>query len=306
MKKYIFVIITLVFFNFTFGQNTLLKGKITDKETNTSLPFVTIEIKNLKTGTTSNENGVFKIEVNSQNKNRDTIEFSYLGYKKVKFSIEDILNLNDKLILMESTPMILNEVLIIPKKYKTIRLGIFDKKPQSKQITNLYNNKIGNYIENKKHKVGRVKSVSFYIDQEGHFETPFRIRIYDLNKERNCPGNDILNQNVVISANKAGWINIDMTKYNIPFPQEGLFVMMEWINSGDKYFYEKEMIKKNESGEPTKEIRKFYGQTIGSVIKKSTMITWGIALGNDWIPYKLYAKGYINAMINAEIIYSVD
>jgi hypothetical protein len=85
-----------------------------------------------------------------------------------------------------------------------------------------------------------------------------------------------------------------------------MFVIMEWINSGDKYFYEKEMPKKNENGETVKVFRKFYGQVIGSVLRQPEMITWGLTLGNDWIPYKPYSKGYINAMIRTEIAYPID
>ncbi len=194
----------------------------------------------------------------------------------------------------------------MPKKYKTIELGIFDKKPESKQVTNVYNNRIGNYIANKKQQIGWIKSVSFYIDAEGHPETPFRVRIYDLNKEKNCPGNDILNENLIVSAKESGWFTIDLTNYNIQIPIEGIFVIMEWINSGDKYFYEKEMPKKNENGETVKVYRKFYGQVIGSVLRQPEMITWGLTLGNDWIPYKQYYKGYINAMIRTEIAYPID
>jgi hypothetical protein len=66
------------------------------------------------------------------------------------------------------------------------------------------------------------------------------------------------------------------------------------------------MPKKSENGETAKVVRKFYGQAIGTVQRQPEMITWGLTLGNEWIPYKLYYKGYINAMIRTEIAYPID
>ena len=306
MKKYFVLIIILISVVYSFGQSSLLKGKLIDVETKEPLPYATIEIYSLRTGTIANNSGIFELSVNSQNQNIDTVEFSYLGYAKRKYSVAEFLSSENKIISLKSSNISLGEVVVMPKKHKIVELGIFDKKPESKQITNVFNNRIGNYIANKKQQIGWIKSVSFYIVAEGHPETPFRVRIYDLNKEKNCPGNDILNENLIVSAKESGWFTIDLTNYNIQFPIEGMFIMMEWINSGDKYFYETEMPKKGKNGETVKEVRKFYGQVIGSVLRQPKMITWGSTLGNEWIPYKLFYKGYINAMIRTEIAYQID
>jgi hypothetical protein len=306
MKKQLLLLFLLASAGFSFGQTILLKGRIMDAETNEPLEYATIEIHSLLTGTIANEHGVFELPADSQNHNLDTLEFSYLGYAKSKIPIADFLNSNDKIIFLKPSHVSLGEVVVMPKKYKTVVLGIKDNKPESKQISNIFNSKIGNYIANEKNMIGWIKSVSFYMDAEGHPETPFRVRIYDLNKEKNCPGNDILNENLIVSAGKSGWFTVDLTKYNLQFPLDGMFVMMEWINSGDQYFYEKEMPTKNDKGETVKVVRKFYGQIIGSILMQPKMITWGLALGNDWIPYKPYYKGYINAMIRAGIAYPID
>jgi hypothetical protein len=306
MKNYFIVLMILLSYNYSVCQTVQLHGRIVDEKTNSTLPFATIEIFSLKTGTCADKDGIFSLSVNSTHIDLDTIEFSCLGYEKRKISISDLIKEGNKTVSIKERPFILDEVIVIPKKFKTVKIGITDIKPQSKQITNLYNNKIGNFIENKGIKMGWINSVSFYIDKEGHPETPFRVRIYDVNKGINCPGNDILDKNLIVSARSSGWFTVDLKKYNIPFPADGIFVMMEWVNSGDGYFYDKEIIRRGDKGEQLKETRKFYGQAIGSVLKQPGMITWGVTLGNEWIPYKLYYKGYINAMINAEIAYPLD
>ena len=132
------------------------------------------------------------------------------------------------------------------------------------------------------------------------------MRIFSVNQGKNCPGKDVLNENLIVSAQHPGWLTVDLTNYHLQFPVDGIFVVMEWINAGDNYFYEKEMIRRGEKGETTKKMRKFYGQVIGSVLKQPKMCTWGIALGNEWTPYTPFYKGYINAMIHAEIAYTVE
>jgi hypothetical protein len=64
------------------------------------------------------------------------------------------------------------------------------------------------------------------------------------------------------------------------------------------------MNRRNAKGEPETYTGTFYGQSIGTVIKQPKMVTWGLTLGGDWIPYDMYYKGYPNLMINAEVIYA--
>jgi len=171
---------------------------------------------------------------------------------------------------------------------------------------NIFGANKGNFIENKQKKKGWIKSVSYYIHTDGNPTTPFRVRVYDID-ENKLPGKDILNKNVVVSASKPGWFAVDLSEYNIPFPSEGVFVMMEWINSGDKYYFEKDVTVKGKNGQTEIVKKKYYGQSLGTVSKKGGVVLWGNNLGNEWIPYDFNYKGqYPNAMINSEIIYEKD
>ena len=70
------------------------------------------------------------------------------------------------------------------------------------------------------------------------------------------PSEDLLKQNVVVNDHRANhYFDIDLSKYNIPFGKNGLFIAMEWLNLNDKkYLYEVNYPK-------NKKI--FYGQQIG-------------------------------------------
>jgi hypothetical protein len=306
MRIIIGIIAVLIFAHHSFSQSNEFNGRLEDLQTHQPLPYATVQLFSQKTGTIANVHGEFKLVIRYSNAEIDSLEFSCLGYFKCKISVGDFIKMPDKIISMKEVHYLLSDVVVVPKKYKTITLGITDNKPESKQISNIFNSKIGNFIKNKKNQTGWIRSVSFYLDKEGHPETPFRVRIFFVNKEKNCPGEDILNENLIVSAPKPGWLTVDLTNYHLQFPPEGAFVAMEWINAGDNYFYERETTKKEENGAISKEMRKFYGQAIGSILKQPEMLTWGNRLGNEWIPFTPFYKGYINAMIHAEIAYPVE
>jgi hypothetical protein len=305
MKRIVILIINLTLLKICFTQGTLLIGEIKDSKTGEYLPYATIEIFNLKTGTITDNDGKFSLHITPNNVNRDTICFSYVGYETTKMSIDDFIQSNG-IIELNDKPVFLGEIKVIPKKYSTIIAGIEDKEPLSQQYANLFGANKGNFIENERKKTGWIKSVSYYIHSDGYPTTPFRVRVYDI-EENMKPGKDILNQNVVVSASGAGWFTVDLSKYNIPFPSEGAFVMMEWINSGDKYYFEKDAHVNGKNGQPEIVKKKYYGQSLGIVSKKGGVVLWGNNLGNEWIPYNFNYKGkYPNAMINVEIIYEKD
>ena len=64
-----------------------ISGKILDASTQQALAFAAIYTTDLTNGTTSNESGLFTLNVN--NSLSDSIEFSYLGYKKIRLSVEE-------------------------------------------------------------------------------------------------------------------------------------------------------------------------------------------------------------------------
>jgi hypothetical protein len=244
------------------------------------------------------------LEIVSNHPKSDTIEFSYLGYKKAKISVNDFMDSNGPTIFLKEKPMEIGEVKVVPKKYTTTIVGIKEKKPWGLQYANIFSGNKGNFLENKKKETGWIKSVSYYLHEDGYPNAPFRVRIYEVDK-KNKPGKDLLKENLVVSAKKSGWFTIDVSDYNIAFPKEGVFVMMEWINSGEKFYFEKKIPIKGKNGEPDKiEKRKYYGQSLGTVREKGGVVLWGNNPGNDWIPYDFSYKGTnVNAMINAEIAY---
>ncbi|HAT63296.1 MAG TPA: TonB-dependent receptor, partial [Flavobacteriaceae bacterium] len=82
MKK-LFTILVLVFTASTFAQETgTLVGKLTDKEySNEPLPFANIIIKGTTTGTTSDIDGLYRLE--NLKVGTYTVSYSFVGYETV-------------------------------------------------------------------------------------------------------------------------------------------------------------------------------------------------------------------------------
>jgi hypothetical protein len=267
MKRFIFLLFNLNIIIVCTGQEINLKGRIEDSKTGQPLSYATIEILSLK----------------------------YMP-------VQDFMH-SGKVIVLDEMPVMLGEINITPGKYSTQILGVRDSKPSGMQYANVFGANKGNFMKNDRKKPGWIKSVSYYVHPDGNPLTPFRVRIYGVDENRK-PGKDILNRSIIVSANGPGWVKADLSEYHVPFPEKGVFIAMEWINSGDDFYFEKEVAVKGKDGKLETVKRKYYGQSLGTVWQKGEAIMWGSTLGNDWIPYDFNNKGKsMHAMIHAEIIY---
>ncbi|WP_341215101.1 SusC/RagA family TonB-linked outer membrane protein [uncultured Wocania sp.] len=101
---------SLLFFLFfvpilMFGQNKLT-GTVTEQSTSIPLPGVNVVIKNTTTGTATDFDGNYQIEVN----NGDVIVFSYVGYQTIEISYTGQTSLN---VQLNEDAAQLNEIVII-------------------------------------------------------------------------------------------------------------------------------------------------------------------------------------------------
>jgi len=79
MKYPILVIFTLFSF-YLKGQNTIVRGTVTDAQTNQTLPFVSVSFPGTPIGTTCDKNGKYVI---TTGKTYTQLKFSYVGYQTV-------------------------------------------------------------------------------------------------------------------------------------------------------------------------------------------------------------------------------
>lgn len=113
-KDFLLTICLLFIVGTTFGQNTVIKGVVSDSVSGEKLAYVSLIIKGTTTGTMTNEDGTFSLSATTS---KDTLEVSYLGYdtKLVKINRGKENHLNIKL---RQSEVSLEEVTIRPKKEK--------------------------------------------------------------------------------------------------------------------------------------------------------------------------------------------
>jgi CarboxypepD_reg-like domain len=88
------------------GQAQYVKAIICDSASKVGLPSASIKLKNSKIGTSTNEDGDFRIKPNSPN---SLLQISYIGYKTVEIEAR---NVRDTIFLAEDN--LLSEIVIMP------------------------------------------------------------------------------------------------------------------------------------------------------------------------------------------------
>ena len=220
----------------SWAQENRITGRIIDGKTKDPVPFASIGLREEGTGALTNEYGFFQL-AGLEKTNSDSLIVMTLGYERTAVFIKRGAT-EDLIIELKKRVVELSEVKVQGGKVKNLGLGAKSNNPGEGMIQGLPGSQYAFFIKNdKQKKLGNVRTVSFFIGENGFPREPFRVRIYKADGNYNAPNTDLLTENVVVSASRGGeWYTIDLTSYNIPAPTEGFFVAMEWIVGGDKFY----------------------------------------------------------------------
>jgi len=220
---------TLLFLFYTFSLSAQISGTIVN-EKDEPIPYVNIWVQNENIGTTSDEKGIFKINTNSEK----ILVFSSVGFEIKKTSIQD----NEKVILKEAIYN-LDEVAVTKRKQdKEIEIGGAEKihhKQHSGDKPWIYG-KLFEYDSIYK-ATPYLKKIVFFSDSEKK-DAKLKIRIFEL--RNSIPTNDILDEDLIVTVKRGMRKNeIDISKYNLRFPKNGIVIGLEWmIIEENKYAFE--------------------------------------------------------------------
>lgn len=291
-----------VLFTFTFclllpalsiAQETRLSGRIIDKKTKEPIPFSSIGLKDEQSGALTNEIGIFQMSGPTKNA-QDSLIVLALGYERKAVLVKRGASQADMVIEVSKRVYELAEVKVQASKVKDLKLGARSNTPGDGMIQGMPGSQYAFFVKNEKgKKLGNVRSVSFYIGEHGFPREPFRVRIYAPDGNYSSPNSDLLTENVVVSAPGGGqWFTVDLTQYNIVAPDEGFYVAMEWIVSGDKFY----TTNFDDNYTP-------YGQIMRPTFEFKESRTWSYTLGKGWTLMTMSGAGGLryNAMIKAEV-----
>ena len=270
-----------------------IKGTIVDQDTKEPLPFTSIGLKSENIGALSNEHGQFAVPAPTKN-DSDSLIIVALGYARRAVLVKKGVALVDLTIAVPKRAVALSNVVVKGGKIKNLGLGAKSDNPGEGMIQGLPGSQYAFFVKNEKNKrLGNVRTVSFYIGENGFPREPFRVRLYKADGNYNSPNTDLLTENVVVSAPQGGqWYTVDLTPYNIMAPEEGFFVAMEWVVSGDKFFATNFM----DDYTP-------YGQIMRPTFEFKESRTWNYSMGKGWTLITAANSSGLryNAMIKAEV-----
>ena len=212
------------------GQGTLVEKTLLAAKDSSPVAFANVFIKNSTVGTYSNEQGVFTLECDDD----DTIIISSIGFEKATCSCDE---LNETILLKESST-VLNEVVVTSATSgeKMQKLGYLNEKRAG---TYIGPKAAALYVENDQQVDANISKVYFHLSKvKWVYEKPkpkfhkllVRLKLYEKDPATGKPTDNILDQNIIgeVLENQKK-ITFDIDALNIRFPQNGIFVGIEFI-----------------------------------------------------------------------------
>lgn len=221
----LFFIACFAYFNQTSAQSITVSGKVKDKTSGNTIPFVNIGFMGTQTGTISDSAGNFKLSIPEKHK-EDSVTFLAVGYKARKFSVAELNSQNSSAIFLDKKIYEVKEVEIQSTKSVLKYLGF--QKGKTKACSGQDYAMISSYFKTENPgKPYYIKSVKFFgIGWKGNPQ--LRIRIQKKDSIYFIPGEDIVNENIIVyPIINSGWVEFDLSKYNILIEDEGFFVTFE-------------------------------------------------------------------------------
>lgn len=219
-------------------------GIVLNKENNKPLPYVNIGILNKETGTVSDTDGKFTLNLKKEF-GSDTMRISSIGYKPVEILVKDlILRKQPVSIHLEEQISELDEVVITAKAFKKKTLG---NKTESKFMSTGFSYdqlgaEMGIKINVRKNPTF-VDAFNFNISYNRlSAKAIFRVNFYSV--ENNKPKENILSEGILvpIEPKQVGKITVDLKPYDIVLKND-VIVTLEWVdtdgenNKGEAIFF---------------------------------------------------------------------
>lgn len=286
-------LLILLLSTYCIGQN-IIKGKVVD-ENDIPIEFASVYIKGKPIGTNTNEQGIFTLKISSDNNlemTSDSLIISHIKFKSTILSLENIKK-SEKFILKLVTIHELDTVLVlgITAKESGI-LGTTQKKTDQFFRNNLYESyQIATFISNNLKKEGFINEIQIYIGSLGNRSYPFRIKLFKIDSTCTCPGELLLNENIIVKKIHKGWNKVNLSNFYLDIPKNGFFIAYEWLY--DKIEKRNESIFEN-------------SHSIGIAKDKELLVTYEKIGDSKWTELKFLSAQKFKPMFRAKVIYYTD
>ncbi len=235
------ILILLSISNFGYSQGKTISGVVHNFENNEPLAYVNIGIANKTVGTVSSKNGLFKLSLNDKVTSKDTVLFSFIGFRTERYLVSELYDLNTILLQPENTA--LDEVVLSWKKIK-LKPKKIGRSSKGLGLTHAnfysyYEKDVDDRLSKErgmKFKMKRnchIKDLNFNITGNDFKSLKFRVNFY--NVKNGLPKDLIVQENIVfeIKDNFSGWFKVDLEPYEINFREAvgEVAVTIQWLES---------------------------------------------------------------------------
>lgn len=245
--------------------NAQITGEVLNLHLKEKIAYVNIWVENQNFGTTTDENGIFKLRDLADS---SKLVFSAIGYESKTFGVKDL----QKQIFLKPISFELATVTVNPPKFKKkIRTGKIDKK-----VTGL------NFISKEQPwRIGKIFPYNSIYDNKpflkeieiftsAHADRTMQIHVLELGTEA-IENWQILESDILIKVEKGRKITkIDLKPYQIKMPKSGVMIVVEWLLIDEnRYEFEykniEDVLQRNGF---------FYEPSINTVPKSTNENTW--------------------------------
>lgn len=178
------------------------------------IPYCSIGIKDSKTGTITDGNGNYKLEIPDEVKNKEII-FAAAGYSDRNISADDLKTNSN--IVMDYKVTTIEAVVMGAKKLKEKTIG--QKSRPFLTFSKMFDQNVptieqGNIFA--VYQKTRPVSYNFYIIPSSKFEQiTMKLNIYSV--KNNEPDRSLLQENIIYKTSTTGWQKIDLSEYKLSF-----------------------------------------------------------------------------------------
>lgn len=202
-------------------QAQTISGTIVSKEDQQLIPYAKIGVENEATGTFSDDNGAFSIDLSSSD-SQNNVVIAVPGYETFTEKVQKFKQQNPKQILLQEKTKLIETVAINPKKLIDKNWGVNTK---TKSVTYNVNpefnkeNFLGETaLEFNTKKRAKIKNINLNI-AEFNSEKPVILRYTIYNDEKNRPGKSLLEEEITIELTqdkiRDGVFTLDVNDQNI-------------------------------------------------------------------------------------------
>jgi hypothetical protein len=209
-------------------QGQVITGKVLDASGGRPLAYVSIGVMGTQAGTITDEKGIFYLSLTGQPPEA-LVRFSMIGFRSQTFTVRELSG-KDNIIRLKSEPVQLPEIVVRPSG-RIKKAGITDYTRYG-GLCGWGGTEIG-----KGHEIGtaialgtfpvKLRGLHLHVYKQSFDSSLFRLHIRDLAGK--LPGKELLHENIFIPVtNKSGWIDIDLSRYNLVFSGD-IALSLEWI-----------------------------------------------------------------------------